>query len=141
MKYYEPKHFIMEELVPPEIYNNYGNKALRFLDKEMLMMIDGIREFFGEPISINNWKWGGQFSLRGFRPLNTGVGALYSQHKFGRAADMDIRNYTAEEARKAILDNQKSPLLNWVRVIEDKVNWLHCDCRNIVADEIAVIQP
>lgn len=141
MKYYEPKHFILQELVPPDIYKQYGRHSLRLLDKNMLLMIDGIREFFGKPITINNWSWEGKFTLRGFRPPDCKVGAWLSQHKFGRAGDMDIEGYTAEEARQAIIANQKSPLLNWIRVIEDKVSWLHVDTRNIKSNEIVLIQP
>jgi hypothetical protein len=141
MKYYEPQNFKLQELVPPEIYQQFGDKALFLLDQNMIKMVDGIRNFFGVPVTINNWHIKGSFTLRGFRPADTSVGAKYSQHKYGRAGDMDIQGYTAEDARQAILKNQKSPLLNWITVIEDKVNWLHADCRNIKTEQIILIQP
>jgi hypothetical protein len=31
--------------------------------------------------------------------------------------------------------------LNWITVIEDKVNWLHADCRNIKTEQIILVQP
>ena len=43
------------------------------------------------------------------------------------AFDCDVRNYTAEEARKKILSNEDDPLLQYVNRIEDGVNWLHID--------------
>jgi hypothetical protein len=139
--YYEPKHFIIQELVPPEIYDQYGDGALKFLDPNMLRMWDGIRDFFGKPVIINNWHTGGQFTLRGFRPPNTTTGALYSQHKFGRAGDGDIQSYTAEMARQVILENQKAPELQYISVMEDDVAWLHADNRNIKANEIILFKP
>jgi hypothetical protein len=141
MKYYESIHFTLEELVPPEIYLEYEYKSLRFLDQNLLKMIDGIRNFFDVPVYINNWDSGGDKTLRGFRPPATKIGAKLSQHKFGRAADMDIEGYTAEEARQLILKNQKSPLLNWITCIEDGVSWLHCDIRNIKTETIILFTP
>jgi hypothetical protein len=141
MKYYEPQNFKLQELIPPDIYQEFGDKALFLLDQNMVKMVDGVRNFFGVPVTINNWHIKGSFTLRGFRPSDTSVGVKYSQHKYGRAADMDIQGYTAEDARQAILKNQKSPLLNWITVIEDKVNWLHADCRNIKTEQIILVQP
>ena len=140
-KYYEPKNFILQELVPPEIWEEREWKSIWLLDQNMIKMVDGIREFFGKPITINNWKWGGQFTLRGFRPEETKIGSKLSQHKFGRAADMDIEDYSAEQARRLIIGNQKNPLLNWITVIEDNVSWLHVDCRNINTEKIILVNP
>lgn len=140
--YYEPKHFGIKELVPPEVYTALGDKSLLLLEPRMLQMIDGIREFFGKPVTINNWSSGGQFKNRCFRPADAGVGAQWSQHKFGRAADMDIQGYTAEQARAAILEHQKDPLLVHISVIEKDVNWLHVDCRNVKSDSgIVLVNP
>ena len=140
-KYYEPKNFILQELVPPEIWEEREWKSIWLLDQNMIKMVDGIREFFDKPITINNWKWEGQFTLRGFRPEGTKIGSKLSQHKFGRAADMDIKDYSAEQARQIIIENQKSPLLNWITVIEDNVSWLHADCRNINTEKIILVNP
>jgi len=129
--YYEPKHFSIKELVPPEVFTELGDNSILLLEPRMLMMVDGIRQFFGKAVTINNWDSGGQFKLRCFRPADTTTGAKWSQHKFGRAADMDIAGLTAEQARKAILENQKDPNLSYISVIEKDVTWLHADCRNI----------
>jgi len=141
MKYYEPKNFDLQELVPKAIWEERGEKSLWLLDQNMLKMIDGIREFFGKPVMINNWHTGGEFQYRGYRPPDCKEGAKYSQHKFGRAADMDIKDYTAAEARGEIIKNQKSPFLSWITVLEDDVTWVHADCRNIKTNEIILIKP
>ena len=108
----------------------------------MLMMIDGIRQFFGKPVTINNWVFGGEFKLRCYRPGDTTTGAKWSKHKFGRAADMDISGFTAEQARSVILANHKNPYLSYISVMEAGVNWVHADCRNIIsAAGIVMVNP
>jgi hypothetical protein len=140
--YYEPKHFTLAELVPPEVKAELGDQAILLLEPRMLMMIDGIRQFFGKPITINNWQSNGQFKLRGFRPPDTATGAKWSQHKFGRAADMDIQGFTAEQARQTILANQNNPDLSYISVMEAGVAWVHADCRNIKSNAgIVMVNP
>jgi len=140
--YYEPKHFDLSELVPPQVQSELGDQAILLLEPRMLMMIDGIRNFFNRRITVNNWHYGGQFTLRCFRPSDTTTGARWSQHKFGRAADMDIEGYTAEQARSIILANQKNPELTYISVMESKVNWVHADCRNIKSTSgIVLVNP
>jgi hypothetical protein len=144
MKYYFPKHFDIKEFVPPEVYKLGEERAYMMLDQNMLKMMDGLREFFGVPIYVNNWSLGGSRSYRGYRTPDCNVGAAYSQHKFGRAADMDIEGYAAEDARDArdaIIKNQKSPLLNWITCLEDDVSWVHADCRNIKTETIVLFKP
>lgn len=140
--FYEPKHFSLKELVPQDVFNELGDRALILLEPRMLMMIDGIRQFFGKPITINNWHTGGKFKERGYRSGETATGAKWSQHKFGRAADMDIQGMTAEQVRTAIIANQKDPLLSHVSVLEKNVTWVHADCRNIKSGSgIVLVNP
>jgi hypothetical protein len=139
--FYEPRHFSLPELVPQDILAELGDRAILLLEPRLLMMIDGIRQFFGKPVTINNWHCGGQFSLRCFRPVDSETGAKWSQHKFGRAADMDIKGYSAEQARKVILENQDNPYLSYISVMESGVNWVHADCRNIKSNSgIALVK-
>lgn len=140
--YYEPKYFTLAELVPSEVQTELGDRAVILLEPRMLMMIDGIRQFFGKPVTINNWVFGGEFKLRCYRPGDTTTGAKWSKHKFGRAADMDISGFTAEQARSVILANHKNPYLSYISVMEAGVNWVHADCRNIIsANGIVMVNP
>ena len=128
---YKCKHFEIYELVDPATYAIFDERAWMFFRPQALMALDGIREFFDAPVTVNNWQWGGPFRWRGLRLGSTIVGADYSQHKLGNAFDCDVREMTAEEVRQAILANKNDYRLQNINCIETKVNWLHFDCRNI----------
>ena len=140
LKYYEPKYFLPQELVPPKIYSALGDKSLLVMDYRILKTIDVIREFFGKPVHINTWLWnkrGRKFS--GFRPRWCNVGARYSQHRFGRATDCLIEDTPATVARGAIMEAQLH--FPYITVLEDRVNWLHIDCRAVSDHGIQLVYP
>ncbi len=127
---YKCKHFRIEELVPPGLFNQHMDNPdilwMLFDDRE-LRTVDAVREYFGKPVTINNWLSGGQFQQRGFR-TDVGTGATFSQHRYGRATDKDVEGVTAEEARQEIMKHkERFPLINRM---EEGVSWLHTDCGN-----------
>ena len=123
MKQYIPKYFQWHELVPNAIYKDYW---LILMDTRLLMTIDAMRMHYNRPITINNWIDGGNFRYRGFRPFDCNVGAKFSQHKFGRAVDLDVSGISAEQVRNDI----RSGLFPEITCIEKDVNWVHIDVRN-----------
>lgn len=124
---YECRHFSIEELVPQATLNYLGHRKCWWLfDPEALMCIDLLRDDLG-PCTINDWKWGGTFDGRGFRPPSE-PGAKYSFHRFGKAFDMVFGNVDADEAREHIRQNRER--FHWVRAMELGVSWLHIDNRN-----------
>jgi len=139
--FYKPKHFRIEELVDPVVYKRFGQRALMFFDSRLLVTADAVREYFDQPMIINNWKTRGNYSHRGFRRPNCKVGAGFSQHKFGRAIDFDIKGLTAEEVRIEILNNQKHPAFTHITTLERGVSWVHLDIRMQDSDEIILINP
>lgn len=139
MKYFEPKHFIPQEYVPPEIYEQLGDKSILLIDYRILKTDDTIREYFGVPVIINNWHKGGKRKYSGFRTAECNVGARWSQHRYGRASDKLLTGIDIKKVRKEILINQKH--FPYITVIEDGVSWLHTDCRCIVDNEIQLIKP
>ena len=126
---YTPKHFAAYELVPKTIFSDLGDSAILVFDNRILQVMDQLREFFGKPIIVNDWKNGGSFEFRGFRPQYYVQGAKYSQHRFGRALDFNVKDMTDAEVQKQILLNQKKfPLLTAME--KGTVGWSHIDCRN-----------
>ena len=126
------KYFTWEELVPPEIFRAPPATGFAILfDPRMLMTLIRLREKYNKAITCNNWKRGGQFRYRVLRPFSVrpAGGAAYSQHYFGRACDLDISGMTAEQIRQEMKNNPKDPAWEFITVVEDKVNWLHFDCR------------
>ena len=124
------KYFDITELVCPHVYNKYGEKSWQFLDKDALYGLLLMREtIFGVPIYINSYKNGK--TQRGLRcnkcELVKSKATLYlTQHGFGKAWDFTVQGYTAEQARKKIIENANLFPFNF-RLEADK-SWVHWDC-------------
>ncbi len=124
---YKCKYFNIEELVPPHVYEERGNKAWELLDERLLITIDELRDALGSVV-INNYRWGGSRKWSGLRTVESDFYRPFSQHSFGRAVDMVFSKVTAEEARQHIFANKER--YPYVFAVELGVSWLHFDCRN-----------
>lgn len=122
------KHFDIRELVPPQVYKDRGDKAWELFDERMLITLDSLRDRFG-PAIVNNWHYGGKRKWSGLRTNESPYGSAYSQHRFGRAADVIFSNHSAEAVREAVLV-ERSEHFPFVHSIELGVSWFHFDVRN-----------
>ncbi len=121
------KYFSIEELVDRETFEKRGDKAWQLIDDRLIYMIDALREKFG-PITINNWKTGGDREWSGLRTSKSPYYSPYSQHTFGRAADMVFKSALPDAVRMEILDNKdKYP---YITGVELDISWVHIDIRN-----------
>ena len=134
------KHFQIHELVDPDTYNQFAEAAWMFFCPAALQALDLLRDYFGAPIVVNNWRHGGEFKYRGFRPVMSSVGGNYSQHRMGRAFDLDVIGYTANEVRRTIIINKDMPSFRLINCLETDINWVHFDTRNI-SDRIRIVTP
>ena len=129
---YKCKHFKAHELVPPAIYDKFGERSFMFLDDRLLKLCDALREEFGSA-TINNYKWGGDRVASGLRSPDSPYYSPTSQHSFGRAVDILFKDYSAERVRSVIKDDstiwKNGTGLNSI-TLEDGVSWLHIDIRN-----------
>lgn len=124
---YKCKHFKIHELVPPQVYKDRGEKAWELMDLRLLISIDKLRDEYGQA-TINNYEFGGNREWSGLRTPASPYYSPYSQHTFGRAADIIFKDHSAEDIRKDIaLFPEDYPLIN---CIEEDVSWLHVDVRN-----------
>lgn len=135
-----PKGFIIQELVPPEVYKELGDRAIWCLCPNALKVLGQLHEDYGA-IVVNNWNTGGTFKYSGFRPKNCTEGAVWSQHRFGRAFDckfksQDVKNVRAEVSTKARAGHVVYSLIGG---IELDVSWFHFDTR--VADALMEFRP
>jgi len=124
---YTPRHFRVSELVDKQTYAMYGDGALSLFDPRILKAADMIRDFFGVPVTCNDWMSGGHNQYRGFRPEDCAVGAPRSEHKRGRALDLSIRTVDATDARLTIIRNTDI-FVPYIKRMESGVSWLHIDC-------------
>lgn len=138
--YYQCTHFSIKELVDKQTFAALGDSAWMLFRPEILITADRVREYFGKPIIINNWHMGGNLSLCGFRPPDSGVGAKYSQHRLANAVDMHFDGLAAEEVRAEMLKKPDDEAFKLITCMEIEVNWNHIDCRNI-PDRIRLVKP
>lgn len=140
------KHFKSYEIVDIETYDRLGEEGSLALFKPIVLQaLDDLWEFFNieyhkiygvnkVSITINDWKWGGKSQWRGLRTPEKAreLGAPKSRHICGDAFDCTIKGFTADEARKLIMQNKDNPLLINITRLEDKVSWLHWDMKPLV---------
>jgi hypothetical protein len=142
---YQPKHFKLYELVSQDFFDiniDRGVNVWFVFDFRLLWTIDALREKWG-PMVANTWYWDGSNEYRGYRDKHCPIGADLSQHKFGRAVDLIPLQAPVDEIRKDIIDKPYHPSYQHITCIEDKVSWLHIDCRNWDkrSDNILIINP
>lgn len=145
------KYFKIYELVTPEIYDKYGEKAWWFINPLLSTSLDDIREGVSEEIGrpiyikINTWYYHqihntGEvgFTESGLRDFNTTTGAKMSIHKLGGAADLKPVGISCAKLRQHILANPvKYP---FVRAVEIRGTWVHIDVRATGSDTVMIIR-
>lgn len=137
-------HFVLQEFCYPELYQEFSEKSLWFIDQRIINIAEFLRTEFNKPCVINNWHIGGNYKESGLRALNSYTGAKYSQHKFGRAADIRVKDVSVERVFEFIHGawNQLSKLgLTTVEDIQYTISWVHLDCRNTGSKELLIVKP
>ena len=127
---YKQKYFKLNELVPEEVLRDRGEKAWELLDPTTLRILDNLREEFGA-VYCNTYQYGGNLSQRGLR-TDPNVGATYSQHRYGRAYDVNFKNISVDDARErliALIESGDERFLE-IRAIGVHSAFLHFDTRN-----------
>ena len=135
---YKCKHFAIHELVPKAVLKKRGEKAWELLDDRLLITLDRLRKRYGK-MTVNNWKFGGPRQWSGLRTELSPCGTIYSQHRFGRAADALFADVTAEQVRNDALANPNDECFEHIGSIELGISWFHFDTRN--CDRIKTYYP
>lgn len=131
---YTPRHFATHEIVPPQVWEDRGDKALHLMNPHILEVADFLRLIYG-PAFINTYKLSsavqaayGHRQHSGLRLPDSPYYRPYSQHSYGNAVDMLFRDITAEEIRKDVQEGKL--VLPHPVVFEKDVAWLHVACAN-----------
>lgn len=131
------KFFKVHELVPKKMYDRYGEKAWRYVDVRLIETIDKLKEHFNKgSMTINNYYWGGKREWSGIRTPDSPYYSVGSQHNYGNALDIVCSNYSAEEVRQYILNNQDE--FPHIRRLEKDVSWCHLDLANTGVKKIVL---
>jgi hypothetical protein len=129
---YVPKYFGVREIFPDEVIQAFqgSDRIWMLMDDLILITADRLRERYGEAyVNFGNNR------NRGFRDSRTTVGAKWSQHKFGRALDMNFAKVTIDEVHRDIKLWGRSKLhpFEHIHRVENITGWLHFDRANIRA--------
>lgn len=138
---YRPKHFILQELVGPDVFAERGERAWELLQPAALVSLDKLRRKFG-PVTVNNWHAGGQYQESGLRTSRSLTGAKWSMHRFGGADDCKFRDATPQEVYDyVLLHPDEFPEITAMENIIATPTWLHQDCRNHNREGIWIVNP
>ena len=141
MRGYELRHFDLRELVTPEIWVTRNSRCVELLDPRALKTLDALRDKFG-PTTVNNWHIGGRFKESGLRDPFTSTGAMWSQHKFGRAFDLKFRDAKPQNVFDYVLAHaDEFPEITVLEDVAATPSWLHFDVRAASWDGIRVVRP
>lgn len=133
------EYFDVQELVTPWAYKKFKSRGDYFFlsrfDPRLLATILFIRETTGRKMTINNYKWGGDFDERGVRDnlapiVKARTSAYWSAHVFAMAVDFDLEGMTAEEVREWLVEHSEE--LPFKIRLEHTLNgvsisWVHLD--------------
>jgi len=136
--------FHIQEFVPKEIYDKFGEKSIWFVRQDLIELAQFIRDYFGRPMTINNWHKGGKFNERGYRTPDSTTGSKYSQHKLSGAIDFNIEGMTSNEVRSLILADSKRFLSHNLTTLEHEdyaPTWVHADMRTTNLNSILIVKP
>jgi hypothetical protein len=135
------ENFILQEFVPKEIYEKYGETSIRFISEKLPTIAQGVRDYFDKSVTINDWKWGGNYNYSGFRPSNCGVGATNSAHKRGMAIDVKIKGIDSLEVQENVkksFDYFNS--LGITSMEEGTVGWTHLSMEWTTEKDLVLIK-
>jgi len=132
---YQPKQFRLEEVLPQrffELNQKRGSQLWIIFDDRALITLDRLRERYNRRVTVNTWLWNevDPFNYRGYRPPDCEIGAGLSQHKFGRAFDLDVDGIPAHEVRADIRRDKKDLAFEFITAVEENITWFHFDVRN-----------
>lgn len=118
-QYTEDKEWFSEKCLARLAQRGVNPKWL--LDVRIVNAVDEIREHFGKPILLNHM----MLQLRGFRTAEenyaTEDSAEFSQHMYGRAADIEIPGVVPQ-----VVADFAATLGLFTKVYP---SWTHVDCR------------
>lgn len=138
------EHFCIQEFVPKEIYQQFGDNSIWFINPNIVVVCEYLRVAINKPITINNWHTGGQYNLSGYRPPDCATGGKLSQHKRGDAADIKVAGMSPKEVLRFIQAHWKELRdmgLSTVENVDSTPTWNHLDCRWTDLDTLLIVNP
>ena len=135
--------FYLDEYIHPVIYKQFKSASIWYLNPQLPILVQEIRNRYGEPIYINTWATGGSLKNSGLRDYKTPLGKLNrSRHYYGLCAD--LHTHDIKKLQQHVADNAEYYFNFGLRVIEDfkyTKSWCHISVENTELDKVRYIKP
>lgn len=137
-------NFYLDEFIHPNIYKRFGKISTKYISKELVDLVQLIRDKYGKPIYINTWYNGGNLKNSGLRDYKTPLGGKLnrSRHYYGLCADLHCEDI--KELQKHIYDNRQMYQHFGLTVIENykhTPSWCHVSVEWTRLDKVQMINP
>jgi hypothetical protein len=131
MRQYTSKNYQVECFVDKATFMKLRLRCWQLLDPDMLHVIDTLTKYYGKRILINNWKEGGSFQYRAFRPAGCGVGSVYGAHYLGRGIDFNVPDIPPAQVQIDLVKNSELwPAITRMEELAATPTWTHIDNGN-----------
>jgi len=131
-------NFNLKEFVDPKTYAKWGAAAIWQIDIRLVPIVQALRDYFKQSVTINDWAWGGKYQFSGYRPTDCKTGAPHSQHRRGCAVDPKIKNVSPIEVRAYIRTHFYDVFkpLGLTTIERNTKTWTHMDNRHTGMSEL-----
>lgn len=132
MDFYIPNNFVLEELIPPELFEEWKDmkwKVWMSIDYRALKTLQNLRDRYGK-MRMNNWHNGGPNQYKGLRPMDYKGLTYLSMHKWFMAFDPTPLSEDPNKIRQDILNDPFHEDFKYITCLEMDISWLHFDIRN-----------
>lgn len=146
------KFFKLPELLSKPLIDNYGSKALQFIDLKILKIIYFIRVYYNESMRINNWKLDLNSRIVRFPDCKEyKPGSMHSViidskgniTKRSGAVDFDFldsKKLTPSYVRADMIKNKDLTPFSLINRTEADVNWIHVDIKELTGEQKRIYQ-
>lgn len=126
------------ELLPEKLL---GMNPYIFLDIRLINVVQKFIDRYGTTI-YNDYHWGGNNDSRGFRPFDDKDGSIYSDHKFGRAADgvpkyVDVLSIHEDAIKKPTIFTNMG--ITMIEVASLTPTWIHKSIRHTNSSKLLFV--
>ena len=123
----QSRHFHVSELVPPEIYQRFGERrSWNYVSPAAFAGLVALRMYVGKPFIINNYRNGGRREWAALRLPGSPYYSKTSQHTIANAYDILCDGLSPAELQ-AIVKTQYARF--GIGGLEHAKTWTHIDFR------------
>ena len=120
-------YFKAHELVDPVTYKKFGEKSFRFIDKRVISVLTFLRDYYKQPITVNDYMFGGKYKESGLRIPSLFYYKPHSCHSSGRAVDIKVKGVSAVDVQRDILNviYDEVKVMGLTAIEKDTPTWTH----------------